>query len=331
VHRDVKPPNILLVPDAPGAPPIVKLLDFGIAKLAAEAGGMKTTVGTVLGTPAYLAPEQIMGTEVDARTDVHAVGLVLREMLVGKRLWIDAQGAELGRAIALEVPPLITRSDVPAALAALIARALEKDPRARFVDAADMRSALRAIRVVEMGGAVPEGAEQRSPDTERDPEPATVRDADDALPTRRMAPPAKARPWDSLVQVALVVIAATLGVLLAGGSEAWRAEPQVATPRPSSSLASGEPAPAGMTAQVEPRPPSTGDAEVQPDARAPEPLRRAKPVKLSSAAIPSDVPSVMLPSATLPAVPSAPSPPAVPPPSCPASERDPFNGRCPAQ
>src|SRR5262249_45062634 len=83
IHRDVKPSNVQFL-QPPHGPELVKMLDFGIAK-SLEHGGYRTTIGVALGTPAYMAPEQIMGDAVDARTDLYATGACLYEMLTGER------------------------------------------------------------------------------------------------------------------------------------------------------------------------------------------------------------------------------------------------------
>ncbi|HEY8077896.1 MAG TPA: serine/threonine-protein kinase [Labilithrix sp.] len=139
IHRDVKPPNVILGggPDAHR----VTLVDFGIAKVR---GGLQTTAGHSFGTPAYMAPEQILDpSNVDARADLHAVGVILYEMLAGARPWNASSSAVFGEILEKEAPPLRSaRPDVPEALAAIVARALEKDRERRFSDAASMGSAL---------------------------------------------------------------------------------------------------------------------------------------------------------------------------------------------
>lgn len=323
VHRDVKPPNVFLVPEAPGAPPTIKLLDFGVAKLAAEAGGMKTTVGTVLGTPGYLAPEQIHGIEVDARTDVHAVGLLFYEMLVGRRLWVDARGAELGRAIALEIPPPVIRADVPVELSALIARALAKDPRARFADAAEMRRALRAIPV---SRAL---AELTAPATVREPEPRAVRTADfDEAKTVRMAPrsDADARAIHAAGLAVLVLVAAILALRIATGRAEATADPPPPSASPSAStVRTDEPrpdvTPVVASGIAEARPPATSTPSDAPDARAPALRGRSKAQRG-----PAPASELLDEVETLPPTPPRPPPRPLPQQRC--DFRDPFTGRC---
>ena len=125
VHRDVKPANVLVPPGLP-----VKVTDFGIAK----AGGTELTrTGTVVGTARYLAPEQLRGDPVDARTDLYALGLVLYEMLVGE---LPFHGdTEMAIAVArLSTPPAPVRQarpDVPSGLARLVMACLAVEPDER--------------------------------------------------------------------------------------------------------------------------------------------------------------------------------------------------------
>jgi hypothetical protein len=139
VHRDVKPGNVLLGDD--GA---VKLADFGIAKRLDDLGPDLTRTGQFVGTPRYLAPEQVVGEQATPATDLYATGVVLYEMLAGAPPF-DA-GTPLATAIAHRDDPVpdvrARRPDVPAALAAALARAMAKRPADRFPTAAAMRVAL---------------------------------------------------------------------------------------------------------------------------------------------------------------------------------------------
>ncbi|MEZ5260560.1 MAG: protein kinase [Acidimicrobiia bacterium] len=152
VHRDVKPANVLLCrPDttAEAASPVprVRVTDFGIAK-ALEQGGQVdlTRTGSMLGTAKYLAPEQVQGRPVDARTDVYALGVLLYEAVCGRAPW---QGeSDLATAVARlnaePVPPTGVRADIPREVEAVILRAMAKEPDDRYATAADLRAALMA-------------------------------------------------------------------------------------------------------------------------------------------------------------------------------------------
>ncbi len=139
VHRDLKPDNIVVTRTGHA-----KVLDFGIAKLVGVGG--QTVSGQVLGTPAYMAPEQVRGRATDARTDIYAAGVVLYEALTG-RLPFDAPSAYEVMQMQVEVaaPRASTRrAEVPAAVDDVIERALAKDPERRFASASEMAAALRA-------------------------------------------------------------------------------------------------------------------------------------------------------------------------------------------
>jgi serine/threonine-protein kinase len=149
VHRDLKPDNIFLCPDesARGGER-VKVLDFGIAKLRGELGGnsAKTQTGSLMGTPPYMSPEQCRGVsdDIDHRTDIYALGIILYEMLCGAPPfvspgWGDIVLAHLTQAPA---PPRSKNPEVPEALEELILKALAKKADDRFASAAEMRAAL---------------------------------------------------------------------------------------------------------------------------------------------------------------------------------------------
>jgi tRNA A-37 threonylcarbamoyl transferase component Bud32 len=152
VHRDLKPANVLLAPDAEhGEAP--KLIDFGLAKLAAAAGDSQLTrTGQIIGTPAYMSPEQIKGEKIDGRADVYSLGCVLFEMLTGRTPF--ASGADdvqiLYRQMHEAAPPLAKfLPDAPSALDALVDKALQKEPERRFPSVQAMAAALGEIAAKE--------------------------------------------------------------------------------------------------------------------------------------------------------------------------------------
>jgi serine/threonine-protein kinase len=139
IHRDVKPNNILMSRD--GRP---LLTDFGIAKALHESTGL-TRTGTSIGTPEYMAPEQIQGQKVDGRTDIYALGIVLYEMLIG---WVPFTATTPVAALYKQVnePPAPLRQaniNVPDWLDAVVLKALAKSPSDRFQQASDLAEALR--------------------------------------------------------------------------------------------------------------------------------------------------------------------------------------------
>jgi serine/threonine protein kinase len=142
VHRDVKPGNIFLV--AGGSP---KLLDFGVAK-SADVVNVVTGRGVAVGTPRYMAPEQVKGERVDGRSDLYACGLVLFEMLTGVGPFDDARDSnELLLAHATRPPPRVSEfvMGVPPELDELLGELLCKDPRGRPEHASDVAARLRSL------------------------------------------------------------------------------------------------------------------------------------------------------------------------------------------
>jgi serine/threonine protein kinase len=146
VHRDLKPDNIFLV-QREGAEDWVKVLDFGIAKCVQQPSGpgslIHTAQGVLLGTPRYMAPEQIAGLDVDARTDIYALGNILYELVAGQPPFDGASFGQLAAAIIKDpLPPL--PQTVPPRLAALIDACLEKRPIDRPASMAVVEALLHA-------------------------------------------------------------------------------------------------------------------------------------------------------------------------------------------
>jgi protein kinase-like protein len=140
-HRDIKPENVMRRIDGQ-----LKILDFGLARLqqGAEVTPRLTEPGTIVGTPAYMAPEQLNGGDVDARADVFALGILLYELATGTHPFeASTPLATIARVLESEPRPVETvRPDVPEALARAIGRALRKAPRERFASAGEMLDAL---------------------------------------------------------------------------------------------------------------------------------------------------------------------------------------------
>ena len=141
VHRDVSPQNVFLTFDGD-----VKLIDFGVAKSRGRRGAAAVTrVGVVKGSVPYMSPDHVDGSAIDRRADVFAVGVLLREMLLGERLWADADDLGILRAlISRDLPAFPERPDVPAALRAVATRAMAPKRDDRFATAAAMRDELKA-------------------------------------------------------------------------------------------------------------------------------------------------------------------------------------------
>ena len=147
VHRDLKPDNIFLA-HREGAPPQVKLIDFGISKHTRGTGETNLTqAGSVLGTPCYMSPEQAAGGEVDARSDLWSAGVILHELLTGEPPFDgDNVNMILAAVLTKEVPRPTTRfADFPIEAEQIVMRALARDRDHRFSSAAEMLEWLRSI------------------------------------------------------------------------------------------------------------------------------------------------------------------------------------------
>ncbi len=233
IHRDVKPGNLMIVGGPVGGGEMtVKLTDFGIARAIEQT--RITQVGSVVGTAAYLAPEQVRGEEATPATDVYALGVVLYQFLTGRLPYEGSSLAELAVRQQNErpLPPSTYNDEVPETLGGAVLRALEGDPARRYASAEELAAGLRlglqgedvtlppepgtaATRV--LGG---DGAPQRLDRTEVRPPSPTRRPAPRGAPAagrEPVAPPAQERRGAFsrfarlvLATVALVLIAAAV-------------------------------------------------------------------------------------------------------------------------
>jgi TolB-like protein/Flp pilus assembly protein TadD len=158
IHRDIKPANIMLRADG-----LVKVLDFGIAKYT-EADGedqdeahLLTTPGTVIGTAAYMSPEQARGNPIDSRTDIWSLGVILYELIAGRRPFAGATAMDVMSGVLERRPPTFSDHNlrVPAALERVVFRALEKDRDARYSSAnevlTDLNTSAKTLEVAPQG------------------------------------------------------------------------------------------------------------------------------------------------------------------------------------
>jgi serine/threonine protein kinase/tetratricopeptide (TPR) repeat protein len=153
VHRDVKPANVMVTREGR-----VKVLDFGLARLAQVGSDLQSTqsptaaplsaIGEVMGTVPYMAPEQIRGEGVDARSDLFSFGILVYELATGRQPFAGRNSWEIGFAILRDSPPPLTslRSDLPPDFERIVGRCLEKLPRERFQTALDVANELRLLR-----------------------------------------------------------------------------------------------------------------------------------------------------------------------------------------
>jgi Protein kinase domain len=261
IHRDIKPGNVMLLPDGG-----VKVVDFGIARAAGS--DTLTNTGVVLGSTAYLSPEQAGGQPVDERADLYALGCVLYEMLTGHAPFsADTPIATMYRHVNEDAPPPSTIAPVQPELEDVVLRCLEKEPKRRFASAAELEAALLAVPLAQGGDTMrletvgaaetqpvatvgaaetqpvaPVGAAETQPiapvgaiaavggdQATTESEAAAAGGAGGGLGSRRPAPshararrkPRSRRPW-LIAAIVVALLLAVTGVLIAATNDPWR-------------------------------------------------------------------------------------------------------------
>jgi serine/threonine-protein kinase len=144
VHRDIKPANVMLDRAGGGGQSVLKVMDFGIARIA---DGTRTRTGLVLGTPSFMSPEQLAGLKVDGRSDLYSLGVMLYQLLTGQLPHQSESMAELMNRIANQPPPDVRhyRKSLPESLALVLALALEKRPELRYASGEQLAQDLEAV------------------------------------------------------------------------------------------------------------------------------------------------------------------------------------------
>jgi serine/threonine-protein kinase len=318
LHRDIKPGNVLVTRDRR-----VKVADFGIGKLLSSGGGDLTRTGQMLGSPAYMSPEQIRGEKLDGRSDLFSLGVVSYELLTGSRPFPGDSITTLVYQILHTEPqdPLELRADLPPATRQVFSRLLAKSPDKRPADAAEFLKEIRKIEA-ELSDVEPTQALPKA--TAASPPPALPRTAPLPPPTRetKPEPPRRAeRPTVPTSTPTATSPARSAGPLYLFGAAAllaavalllwiWRASEKrherlagaFPTPAVSVNLAQTGPAPPELTAE-----PAPTEAPTPADLPTPGPAAAAD-ATVGATRLERVAPT-RLPPTALPVAPTAPPPP----------------------
>ncbi|MGA3160426.1 MAG: protein kinase [Terracidiphilus sp.] len=255
IHRDIKPANILLAKNEADGTERAKITDFGVAKLAA---GEITTTGQLLGTPAFMPPEQFTGAPIDGRADLFSLGVLLYWMASGEQPFPgETMSAVSYKIVHTEpVPPAKLNPAIPTALESLILKCLAKSPADRFQSGEELAQALAQLRAgartssLQATAPMARGTAGASEETydvnpSLPPKPsltsATLKDPQPAAPVRKKG---------ALLLAAVILLAC----LAAGGGYLLHRHRSTAQPTPAETTASSQPAPADTTASSQTTP-----------------------------------------------------------------------------
>jgi serine/threonine-protein kinase len=322
-HRDIKPGNIMITPHG-----VVKLMDFGIAKSANDLN--LTRPGTTMGSIYYMAPEQVRGGAIDARSDIYSFGVLLYEMLTGRKPFqADTSYSVLNAQLNdPPTPPAEVNPALSPQLNDIVLRAMAKNPDERFQSADEFRNALRALREQPAAQPVP----QPVPQPVQQGIPLPVPECQGYTPVAVVGSPAQAARssshrglWMVLGAVAALLALAAAATLLphflathAGQKPAPAADVQPISPAPASAGQTGATA---SNAAQQPNPPAlvptvaspastatTSGPSVSPGASSRQPYLRPQHGAVSSAQAPAGAPASSPSVSSAPAAPAEPSP-----------------------
>jgi eukaryotic-like serine/threonine-protein kinase len=266
IHRDVKPANIFLLADGS-----VKVADFGIAHIDSSS---LTQAGTVMGTPSYMSPEQIMGLPVDGRSDLFSAGVILYQFLTGERPFAGSATTTMQKVLKEEpLPPSTLNVQLSPALDAVVRKALAKRPDERFQTAQEFADAIRVAASATTARAATAPAVATPPAGHSDPTLIAGTDATvvNAVPSARAAAqPATAVPVPTRASYGLGLPLVVVVAAIAVGAGAWFIYQRraVETATPAQAPAAQAPAASGASRPV---PPSVPPAHVATAAAKPEP------------------------------------------------------------